>query len=44
VAPESTTQSEELGGGVRVTVLKALARDWGSHGDHAEGDVWVGAW
>jgi hypothetical protein len=27
VAPESSTQSEELGGGVRETVLKALARD-----------------
>ena len=26
-APESMTQSEVLGGGVRVTVLKALARD-----------------
>jgi len=37
VASESTTQSEELGGGVRVTILKALVRDWGSHGDHAGG-------
>jgi hypothetical protein len=27
VAPESSTQSEGLGGGVRETVLKALARD-----------------
>ena len=27
VAPESTTQFEVLGGGLRETVLKALARD-----------------
>jgi hypothetical protein len=27
VAPESSTQSEELDGGVRETVLKAFARD-----------------
>ena len=35
-APESTTQSL-LPGGVRVTVLKALARECGSQGAHAGG-------
>jgi hypothetical protein len=37
LAPESMTQSEGLGGGLRETVLKALARAWGSHGDQAGG-------
>jgi hypothetical protein len=41
VAPESITQSEEAGGGVRETVLKALARACGSHGEGAGGG---GAW
>jgi hypothetical protein len=36
-APESSTQSEEPGGGLRLTVLKAAAREWGSHGDGAWG-------
>jgi hypothetical protein len=35
--PESITQSEELGGGVRETVLKALARPSGVHGAQAGG-------
>jgi hypothetical protein len=34
-APESITQSEELGGGLRETVLKALARPSGDHGAQA---------
>jgi len=34
-APESKTHSEELGGGVRATVLKALVRDSGVQGDQA---------
>ena len=34
-APESITQSEEFGGGVRETVLKALARPSGDHGTQA---------
>jgi hypothetical protein len=33
VALELTTQSEVRGGGLRETVLKALARDWVSHVD-----------
>ena len=39
VAPESITQSEVRGGGLRETVLKALARDWVSQvdGDHIGG-------
>jgi hypothetical protein len=36
-APESITQSEEPGGGVRETVLKALARPSGDHGAQAGG-------
>jgi hypothetical protein len=36
-APESITQSKELGGGVRETVLKALARPSGDHGIQAGG-------
>jgi hypothetical protein len=40
-APESMTQSEEDGGGVRETVLKALARECGSHGEGADGSAWV---
>jgi len=35
-APESITHSEELGGGDRVTVLKALARFSAVHGDQVE--------
>jgi hypothetical protein len=31
-APESSTQSEVLGGGARLTVLKAVARELVSHG------------
>jgi hypothetical protein len=31
-APESMTQSEEVGGEVRETVLTAVARECGSHG------------
>jgi hypothetical protein len=36
-APESITQSEEFGGGVRETVLKALARPSGVQGAQARG-------
>jgi len=36
-APESMTHSEELGGGVRDTVLKALARLSGFQGAQAGG-------
>ena len=36
-APESITQSEELGGGVREIVLKALARPSGVQGAQAGG-------
>jgi hypothetical protein len=49
-APESITQSEEVGGGVRETVLKALARECKSQGEGAGGSAWVnprasgGAW
>jgi hypothetical protein len=49
-APESITQSEEVRGGVRETMLKALARECGSHGEGAGCSVWVnpgtggGAW
>jgi hypothetical protein len=35
--PESSTQSADGGGGVRETVLKALARVEGSHDDGADG-------
>jgi hypothetical protein len=31
-APESRTHSEVLGGGLRLTVLKAAAKEWVSHG------------
>jgi len=35
------TQSEELGGGVRAMILKALARDSVVHGDQVgEGACW----
>ena len=43
-APESTTQSEVLGGGVRETVLNALASAWGFHGDHADRNTGAGGW
>jgi hypothetical protein len=41
-APESSTQSEDGGGGVRATVLKALARVEESHGDGGNGPWWNG--
>jgi hypothetical protein len=39
-APESSTQSKVLGGRVRLTVLKAAARELVSHG----AATWGGAW
>ena len=45
-APESKTQSELLGGGLRLTVLKALARPSVVHGDGDQVEVGAcwGAW
>ena len=45
-APESKTQSELLGGGLRLTVLKALARPSVVHGDGDQVEVgaYWGAW
>jgi len=42
-APESMTHSEGFGGGVRETVLNALARDSGFQGDQAGGGACGGA-
>jgi hypothetical protein len=39
-APESSTQTEELGGGVRLTVLKKAARELVSHGEGVCGGAW----
>ena len=42
-APESMTHSEGFGGGVRETVLNALARHSGFQGDQAGGGACGGA-